>query len=449
MDKGLKPGVFPALIFLSLIIFSAQTLTFAAELKPLTVAGFVNTGDEKNDNANLVITKTFIGFFLKMTRDVTPYRDVANRALETGFWKKKKMDKDDAVSVAQPFNTKLVLCGDYSVNDARETVTLNVYVIDVVTGDQIVRKSFTGKAGDMLADTANTAVRETAGAIVGRKIEMGALKVTVLPESRIYKLYINGVYVSDISRSAGFQEDYIVGQNLDISLRNSSDKEVYEKTVVVEKNKTSGFEYQPVGILHVKVLDANNGEVFVDGKNSGKLDANGELTVSGLPADVPHVVLVKSGKDIVGQENLVIREGEVRAVALGGSDAKRSIFFPIKAGMTGLFTGTYMSGGVDWYFLDSIHAFGSGGVILYNNTNLGFGIVPIAEAGVGYTYSLDKLWKVGASASCMAMFSAQIIWSPAVNLELDYWRFFLNGGIRYSFTTNGGLNAVFAFGFRI
>jgi hypothetical protein len=407
---------------------------YSVEMKSVTIAGFINTGEARDASVNVQMTRSLITFLTKFSKNVTPYASLEPAA--RSFWKMKILDENLAMGIAQSFDTKQVLTGTYRVNNKKETIEINVFVYDVVTGDLKLKRSYKGSAGVEIFDTIDKMIRDVTGLLIGRALDFGDIRVNVLSDKGPHKLFVDGMFAADLTNRKPFLYKTFANSQSAVSIRiASTGRDVLEKTVDVVKDGVVDVTYTPSGTVVIKTAIGTN-DVFLNGKESGVIQTGGagELTMPNIPANVPTTVQIRSEGKIVAEETVTVDEGEIKVVYVGDAnqDSRRTVFFPIKGGMLGWLNSSYIQAGADWYFMKDFHAFAQGGVILYNQQPVGFGAVPLVETGVGYTFVFNYLFKAGANVSALLFFGKEFTVMPVATVEIDIWKFFISGGARFS-----------------
>jgi hypothetical protein len=421
----------------------------AQEAKSTTVAGFINSGALQDDKINIIITKSLTSYLSKFVKGVTPYTQV-EKAASKSFWKQKKLDENDAIGLAQSFGTKQVIAGSYKVNNENETIVVNVMAYDVVTGELRLKRTYKGSSGLDLFDTIDRMVKEVSGLMIGRKLEFGKVLVSASEGTGKYVLYVDGRSTVELTNGRTFPVDSLAGEDSIFSIRLKEDgKELFQKVMNVEANSETVLRYVPSGRVIVKAPEGIY-EVFLNGRAAGSTTEKGEMTLEGVTAGTPANIQVRKDNRVIADQTVVLSEGDVKAVYVGGrrDETARVLRFPVQAGMYGLLNNTSIKAGVDWNFLWGFRAIGTGGLVLYSDPATGFGFLPLVEAGLGYTYEFNNLFRAGVSVTALILFGKQVAVMPVANLEVEFWMFILTGGVRYSLIDNG-IYPVFSFGVRL
>jgi hypothetical protein len=299
-----------------LFFLLAYYLSFAEDLtvKPTTIVGFLNTGKNAENNFNIVIIRSLLTFFSQLpdTR-VTPYEDLAKRA--SGFWRNTKLNLDEAVQIAQYFESKQMIAGDYSVDKKRNKITIHVIVYDVVTGELKLERTYqsTGKMG--IFNTIDDMAQNLSGLMAGRELNVGAVLVKFQNIKRPYDLFINSKLVSKISNQTVFQARLFASEPIELSIRYSdSGKEALRKRFTLKKDEIASFDFMPSGKMIVKNM-IRTAQGYLDGQDMGTIEKDREF-IGSLSASTNHTLTLTSFfKDIV-VTNVNVEEGEERVLVL-------------------------------------------------------------------------------------------------------------------------------------
>lgn len=217
---------------------SEQTSKFSSV--PTTVAGFINIGDESDDNLNEVITKSIIHYLNRIPgTEITTYDDVVEYAEENDFYKTGEIDPDLTTGMGYIYGAEKVLVGEYSVDHDTDMISGTFYLYDVRSGEVDIYRNFEGDAGIDLFDTVDEIVKKASIMILGSIVDMGTLIVEIEDPERDYLLYINGYYQDEINSANGFSGEVAAEQSVEVSLRldmTGGEKEVYSETVFVAED---------------------------------------------------------------------------------------------------------------------------------------------------------------------------------------------------------------------
>lgn len=411
------------LLIITILFTAFSPALFAEQLKPTAVVGFVNLGDAKDDSLNGTMARSLTAFLQKIPKSkIVPFADVEKAAQGKGFYKLKSAAADVAISVAQGFDIKQVVFGDYKVDPKSETVEVNVLLVDVVTGDVKFKKNYKGKAGVDIFDTVDTIIRNVSGLLVGREISTARLKITV-PTDRKYKVYLNGRFEKEITKNDSYSDVVFANEETEVSLRFSdSGKEVLRQTVKPLKNEKKEIKYTPSGDFIVKLL-AGSGRVFLNNNDAGPVDEHNDLIIPNIKAGESQLVRVESDGKTVGEKTARVNEGASEVVVMG-ADGKRSFFFYVR----GLEGGLGGSLGIGWSPWQNSYLNLLGGAVVVKST-----VIPTVNLEAGYTfYKLDML-QFKATASCLAFIYNPAIISPALKIGVDIYFVTVEAGVRYSF----------------
>lgn len=305
-----KLGLSLFLIFFFAGIFRAQSF----EMKSATVAGFINKGKANQDNVNIIMTKSLTTFLAKISKKITPYNEVEKISRETKFWEQKTLKSNLAVQIAQGFSSEQVITGDYMVDEKNDTLSIEVFAYNVITGQLLFQRNYKGNAGPDIFDTIDKMVLDVSGLLAGKPIELGYARITVGQDKVNYKLFVNDGFVKLINGKDGYMDKYIAGQSVDIVLKTEqSDKEVLKKTLEIRSGKTNSLEYNPAGSLILETIEGGL-DIYMNGTNIGKTDSAGELKIPNVEAGKQNEISVKSAGSDLSSTNITISEGDLKVI---------------------------------------------------------------------------------------------------------------------------------------
>ena len=232
MKKNFKlAGIISAMCLIGVFLF-------AEEIPSVTVAGFINLGKPADSTINIMITKSLITFLSKVSEGITPYENSLKAAEENGFFTAGKMNPETAILIAQTFGSERVIAGDYLVNDKDQTIAVNVYVYDVITGKLKLQRSYSGPIGLDLFDTIDKIIRDVTGLVIGKAVELGKLKVAIENSTNSYELFINDKPEKNIDSKVGFEDEYVAGRTVRVMLKSkNTGNTVLVKSVLMENRK--------------------------------------------------------------------------------------------------------------------------------------------------------------------------------------------------------------------
>ncbi len=295
-------------------LFPGIMLPQKLEMKSATVAGFINRGKSSKDNINLLMGRSLTTFLMKISKSITPFRDVQDSAGASGFWGQKELNSSQAINIAQQFSTEQVITGDYLVNDQKDTITINVYVYNVVNGELLFKRNYKGDAGPEIFETIDKMILDISGLLVGKTISIGYFKLDVKPDKTKYRLFINDSFVKLVGSGDGYFDKFISGQSIDISLKpEKSDDEALRKIIEIKSGKTNELVYNPSGVLIVEAMESGI-DVYLNGAKIGKTDSSGEFIIQGIEAGKDNGITLKNGNSFLSGTNINIREGSTKVV---------------------------------------------------------------------------------------------------------------------------------------
>ncbi len=318
-----------------LFVISALSWPQPLEMKSVTVAGFINKGKSNRDNINAIMTKSLSTFLSKISKNITPYNEVEKAALEDNFWNKKELKSDQAINIAQRFSTEQVITGDYIVNDNNETISIKVYVYNVINGQLLFQRNYKGSAGPDIFDTIDKMILDVSGLLAGKPIKLGYVKIAIKQEGVSYQLFVNDGFIKLINSKEGYIDKFVSGQSVDISLKaDQSDKEVLKRKLEIQSGKTNVLEYNPTGVLILETIESGI-DVYMNGTNIGKTDNSGELKITNVGAGKQNVISIKNGSGLIAATNIVINEAELKVVVFKTALQNNSIPLSEKQSQTG------------------------------------------------------------------------------------------------------------------
>jgi hypothetical protein len=420
-------------IFALLILtFSFLNLYSADEGKTIMIAGFINKGKASENNANLIMTKSFIAFFDKIPGSkLIPY-DSVEKAAKGGFWTKKALDTDMAVRLAQQLNADLVVTGDYIVDEDKNTIVINFVVINVITKDIRLKTTKTGVAGIDMFDSIDEMIQDTTGLILGKKIVLATLTIQIKNSSRKYQLYLSGKNIADVDKSKIYKTQILADEPQELSLRlKDSGTEVYREVVSPKKNETKSINYTPSSPLSVHIVNLEEeAYVYIDKIKIKKIENEKTLELPGILADTDHLLQIKNnGGIIIENKTFRIEEGKSLALDFDAKVGKRFVFFPVRA----IDDGPGGKAGIDFYITQSFRL-GINASVLYVTKTLIYGF----EGDITYYIIPNdgKSFGLGISIDSSVYMIDGFQTSAVGKIYLEYGQVFLDAGVRYSVTQN-------------
>ena len=344
-------------------------------IKPTTVAGFINLGDPGDEKINIVITKSLINFLSKTENAViTPYDMIENVAQKNGYWRRKQIDKDLALNMAQAFDSKQMIVGDYTVDRKTKKIQIRVSVYDVVTGELKLSRNYSGSSGLGLFDTVDAMSRNIAGLLSGMEISMGTVKVRVSGSGKFYRLYINGKDKAVLTGGSEYVEKVLANEEVEVFLRlTNGGNEVYREIYNVQKGTNITVVYRPMGNAVVKNMN-RNGTMYLDGVKTGKLSGDETVTLKHIEAFRTHVLELKTENGFIKKE-FTVEEGESSVVLFeqGSSSSQYFIDYKKSAPLLGLaIPGMPQFQAGDWGWGTLFLTLALGGVALFATSEICF-----------------------------------------------------------------------------
>ncbi len=446
----LTKKIIPAAAFLIAMI--AGTL-YCDSPKMIAVIGFMDKNAKANNSINLVITKSFITFLGKLQGvNVVPYSFIQKSGDVQNFLSARTEDDETALNIGLSFHAGELITGDYTENKKNSTITINVKVFDVTTGEMLLKRSYTGGSDADLFVTVDKAIRNLSSLILGHAVTVAKLNFNISDTPDKYNLYINGVNQKVISMNVGFSDEIIADENTHITLESVKlGAIVFETNVSPRENENLDLKYTPSGTLRIDAPGYPNADVMVDDNSAGRLDTNGTLNIKMKPGMTHTIALEKYGK-VLGSKTVIIEKsgdasvsfGTVPVVETGVNSSTgttvtpktgagetggvnkpefRRIYFPVRI-LEGGLGGTI---GLEYLPLEPLRlSVMAGGVYLRGSL--------VADAGALVSLNIIKAGAFSSfvSAGGFCYFSDPFNISPMAALEIDYGMFFLEGGARYS-----------------
>ncbi len=322
MVKWVEPGVYVVYVVIKKIlpillisfVFSGFIWPKQIEMKSVTVAGFINKGKANQGNINIMMVKSLTTFLSKISKKITPYKEVEETARGSGFWDQKEFNSGGAINIAQQFSTEQVITGDYLVNEQSGTININVYVYNVINGQLLFGRNYKGNAGPEIFNTIDKMILDVSGLLVGKTISLGYFKLAIKPLNTKYRLFIDDSFVKLVNNKDGYFDKFITGQSIDISLKSEkSDEEALRKIIEIKSGKTNELEYNPSGVLILETMK-DGIDVYLNGIKIGKTDSSGEFKIPNIEAGKENEITLKNGSELLSGTNIVIKEGDTKVV---------------------------------------------------------------------------------------------------------------------------------------
>ncbi len=284
------------------------------QMKSVTVAGFINMGKPNQANINIMMVKSLSTFLSKISKKVTPYKDIEGSAKDSGFWEMKELNSGKAINIAQQFSSEQVITGDYLVNDKSGKITIDVYVYNVINGQLLFTRVYKGDAGPEIFNTIDKMILDVSGLLVGKTISIGYFRLDIKPHDTKYRLFINDTFMKTVGIGDGYFDKFISGQSIDISLKSEkSDYEVFRKIIEIKSGATNELDFSPSGVLIIEAIESGL-DVYLNGKKTGKTDSSGELTIPDVQAGKEIGITLKNSEARLSSTNIIIKEGATKVV---------------------------------------------------------------------------------------------------------------------------------------
>ncbi len=290
-----------------ILFFIIISTTAYSDGKLIAVAGFINLGAAKDNNLNMVITKSLILYLSKIPNiTVIQYDAVAKSALKSGLWAQTNINMEEALSLGQEFSCDKVVIGEYNADDKNNQITINVYAYDVVTAELKMKRTYTGTTGLELFDNIDNMIKNVTGVLIGRNISFGKAVFNINNSDENYKIVLNGSTAGYASKNAPLTIDVLTGESsvAQIHLSNS-DELLFQTSVNVNAGETVEIEYVPMGKAIAK-LGKNDAKVYVDGEFFTNALKGESIDITNLTAGTDHKISIKkaSGNPEVKMVNL-------------------------------------------------------------------------------------------------------------------------------------------------
>lgn len=408
-----------------ILLLLAPALLAAQTIKPATVVGFANLGARADDSIGAMIGTSLVTFLQKIPGAiVTPFADSEKAARDKGFFAASAARADLALTVAQGFDTRQAVFGDYKVTG--DTITINVTVLDTVTGEARFQKTYKGGAGLDIFDTIDSMVRNVSGLIAGRELSVARVIVNTA-EPRQYALSINGRFEKELGRGRNAEAVVLANEKTELSLRESSSgRVVYTETFTLSAGEIRTIDYKAMGVLTVK-LPSGAGMLFINGRGAGMVDENRDFTLS-LPAtNAPVKITLMDGTNVRKEKTVFIREGETTLLILGEVE-KRRFFFNVRP--LDLRNGPGAAFGADFLPFSTLplRAGILGGAVFAADS-----VVPHLSVNVAYALSLPAGFTAKAGLEGLYSFAPSSYFSLVLSGGLEWSIFTLDIGARCSF----------------
>lgn len=434
---------------LTIILLAFISPIFAKEAPPILVSGFINKGRSSDDNINTVISKSLITYLSKIPGlAITPYDTVVEVVTENGYWKKRSVDVDLALSMALSFDVKQVVVGDYKINNSTETIVVNFYIYDVVTGELKIKRTFDGKAGIDIFDTVDEIIKNATLLITGRNVVLAQLKINIKPTEMDYNVIISGKFQKKINCSNSYDDSILANEDVDVVLKMaSSGKQVWHEVVKIKGGETYEINYTPAGLILVKATGIKKAEVFLDGKFIGETDDNGDFVVDNILVKNNHSIILKKDGRTIAAKTVKVREGQRPIVPVG--DDARVLWIPVSF----LEGGLGLSAGVELRYLRIISSGIRGGFIYHSGYEEAIPIMTIDTMARVYRLK-TKIGRFDFRAGMAVMFYITMPYettliSPIIKTEVEWRHIFFNLGLRISpYQTYGGVKPYLGLGYR-
>ncbi len=436
---------------IAVMIFTAllglSSFVHTQGLPSLTIAGFVNQGSSEDDHMNVMATLYLTSFISKLSPGVTPYTDVEREAQAGGFWKRKILAVDRALAIARKFNSVICVTGDYSVDDLTRKFRIRMQAIDVETRQVRFEKYYRGDAGQEMFPTLDRMVRDLIIALFKGTVEMSGLKVVVEQPGGRYQFSINGNVITEIEPGRGYENEFVVGQFVNVVLRRpDTGREVLNTNVLIGAGKPVLLRYRPSGTAVVRTGSPGL-EVVWNEKPAGMTGSDGNLAVANVAAWQTNTVSVRHADGQTVMQSVIVGEAETVTVPL--LPDRRFLMFAINTGAFGWLSDLCFGAELDFYLSKQWRIFLGGGFIPYRDPAAGAGIIPYARIGTGMVLFQSGFFRAGIGMAGTAFFVKNVSLNPEIRAEFEFWNLTVSAGVRHSFEPEGGgFYPVMSAGFR-
>lgn len=427
------------------VMFIVVGISYGQETKKVLVAGFVNQGDKTDDSINTVMSKSFITFLNMLAgSELVSYKEAEKLATDSKYWSGKSADKDIAIRMGQQAGADQVITGEYTVKN--EKITVKIYVYDTATKKQKLNITRKGDAGMDIFDTIDAIILDVTGLILGKKIVLAKLNVTIKDTDNSYFVTIAGKTLAEVSKNNPYSGQIFAETAQAIGLRSkTTGREVYIEMVNLKKGEEKTIDYTPSGTIKLKIINLEEeADIFINENKIQKAENKKTVTIPNIPSGKSmKIEIISENKELLSLKNITIDEGKELSIELDIKLGVRRIFIPVSLMGNALLGGKIavdyfpiqalkLQFGVNINYIQSSVVFGLNFDTMYyflpnNGNNIAFG------AGLGIShYFIDTAGNTSLSAI----------------LAVEYWKVFFQSGVRLSFN-DGTTHPIIELGFRL
>lgn len=309
------PKICALLVLLSILLLSGSIFAQNNSVKPTAVVYFDNLGDKYDESVRSVIMKSLIINLSRIPGSVVvPYEAMEEALKNKNIWQTKNPDPIVLQSIAQSFDSRQIIVGDYLSKKKDNKITIRVNLIDLTTGEKKLERTYEGAIGMSLFDTVDSMSKSVSGLLMGKELNYGKLAVSLTNTTNAYFLYINGRKASSIDASKPFLDEFIADEELEASIRMApQNKEVLRTNFILKPKQVMVLEYMPVGMLAVNNV-WTNADLYMDGLSYGPLNKDETINLRGVTVNSEHKLEIKAGNRVLDHKVVSVREGENRVV---------------------------------------------------------------------------------------------------------------------------------------
>ena len=267
---------------LLLIVGAGYGQTERVEMKKTAILGFANLGTKSDDSLNIIFTKSLVNFIGRMPRTAIADYDETKVVCDTfNYPSGKQIDIKTASKIGAKLGCEQVVYGDFTVDNKAGKVAVNVVIMNVKTGETVYSQAFNGLSGLDIFDTVDSMIAAVAGKVTGRVIELAKLTVRIDGEGS-FRLWLNGVDVQELTKSASFSESFSAGDPVMVAILDSEKKVVTNEMVMLEKGENRQIVYK-APVVELAKVETN---VVALATNRVELAATNAVVQAELPMNV-------------------------------------------------------------------------------------------------------------------------------------------------------------------
>lgn len=282
--------------------------------RSITVAGFRNIGGGTDSQAGLVLTRSLISQLSRLSDvRITSFEDISRYAAGRSLW--PNLDRESALSAALYFNTSRVLYGTYTHITKSNLVLVDVYSYDTATGSLLLKRSFSGKAGESLLETVDSISGSVIGLIAGQDNTYVSLTIGISNSTNDYRADVNArpaaFFIKDRQQTVYFP----VNEPFELSLyRLDTGREIFRRRMAITNTEGLQLTYIPSGSLVIK----NNGlpaDVYLNGLKTASLSASEPSHIISVNSGATNALIIRHNDNLVLERNIIMGEGETEFIS--------------------------------------------------------------------------------------------------------------------------------------